>query len=78
MKYAVLRGFNTPSRRFAIGQIVTADDIDGPTGIESLAAVGLVAAEKPDVPSPQPLRMMRGTNTPLPPPVERDNDDAVE
>jgi hypothetical protein len=74
MRYAVLRPFNTPSRRFAIGDVVWAEDIDGPVSAEDRAETGFIQPNDPEKPV-KPLTMRR-TST-LPPPVVKDNDDAV-
>ena len=74
MRYAVLRPFNTPSRRFATGDVVWAEDIDGPVSVEDRAETGFIQINDPDHPV-APLTMRR--NEHLPPPVEKDHDDAV-
>jgi hypothetical protein len=74
MRYAVLRPFNTPSRRFAIGDVVWAEDIDGPVSVEDRAETGFMQPADPERPV-APLSMRR--NQALPPPVELENDNAV-
>jgi len=76
MRYAVVRAFNTPSRRFQIGQIITADEIDGPVDAAARLETGLLRVESVDAPTP-PLTLRRGLNVPQGEPVELENTDAV-
>lgn len=73
MRYAVLRPFNSPSRRFAVAQIVEADEIDGPMTAEELERSGFIAPENPADPV-KPLTVKRRT---LPPPTVKDNEDGI-
>ena len=77
MRFAVLRSFNSPSRRFSVGQIVTAAEIDGPVSPEDLASSGLIKIEDQDAPV-APLTMRRRSAAPLPPPVVVENENGVE
>ena len=73
MRYAVLRPFNSPSRRFAVAQIVEAEEIDGQMTAEELEQGGFIAPENPAAPV-KPLTMKRAT---LPPPIELENDNGI-
>ncbi len=73
MRYAVLRPFNSPSRRFAVAQIVTADEVDGPVPVEAWAENGFLSPENPENPV-KPLTVQRAS---LPPPTELENDDGL-
>ena len=73
MRYAVLRPFNSPSRRFAVAQIVAAEEVDGPVPVDAWEENGFLSPENPDEPV-KPLTMQRA---PLPPPIELENDDAL-
>ena len=75
MRYAVLRPFNSPSRRFSVGQVVTADEIDGPVSAEDWVNSGVIREEKPDAPV-EPLKMRRAGAVTVPP-VNLENDDAL-
>lgn len=79
MRFAVLRSFASPSRRFSVGQIVTAEEIDGPALPDEMLTGGFLQIENPDAPV-APLMMRRRAIAPvkLPPPVEMEHDDAVE
>lgn len=70
MRYAVLRPFNSPSRRFAVAQIVTADEVDGPVPVEAWEENGFLSPENPENPV-KPLTVQRAS---LPPPIELEND----
>lgn len=74
MRYAVLRPFNTPSRRFAVGDVVFAEDLDGPVSAEDRVQTGFMQPNDPEQPV-APLSIRR--NEILPPPVELENDDDV-
>lgn len=73
MRYAVLRPFNSPSRRFAVAQIVTADEVDGPVPVEAWEENGFLSPENPAAPV-KPLTVQRAS---LPPPTELENDDGL-
>lgn len=73
MRYAVLRPFNSPSRRFAVAQIVTADGVDGPVPVEAWEENGFLSPETPDQPV-KPLTVQRAS---LPPPIELENDNGL-
>lgn len=75
MRYAVLRPFNSPSRRFSVGQVVTADEIDGPVSATDWVNSGLIQEEKPDA-QVEPLKMRRAGAVTVPP-VNLENDDAL-
>ena len=51
----VVKGFTTPSRRFAVGQTVTAADIDGPVDFDRWVDLGHI-----DVPKPPPAKAGKG------------------
>ncbi|WP_188263164.1 hypothetical protein [Azospirillum tabaci] len=46
-KPTVVKGFNTPSRRFAVGQPVAPQDIDGPVSFDRLVELEHIALPKP-------------------------------
>ena len=73
MRYAVLRPFNSPSRRFAVAQIVTADEVDGPVPVEAWEENGFLSPENPENPV-KPLTVKRRT---LPPPTVLENDNGL-
>ena len=73
MRYAVLRSFNSPSRRFAVAQIVTADEVDGPVHVEAWEENGFLSPENPENPV-KPLTVQRAS---LPPPIELENDNGL-
>lgn len=70
MKHSVLRAFSTPTRRFAVGQVITQGDVDGPVPVERLAELGYVA---PVPPIPEDLPKAAGD---LPPADEVESDEA--
>ncbi len=74
MRYAVLRPFSTPARRFAIGDVVWVEEMDGPVSVLDRVATGFMKPDDPEKPI-KPLAMRR--NQVLPPPVVKDNEDAV-
>jgi len=77
MKYAVVRAFKTPSRRFYIGNVITADEIDGTVDADSWMQSGILRVDSVDEPV-EPLTLRRGPNVPQGQPVELlENDDAV-
>ncbi|CAO3445734.1 hypothetical protein [Azospirillum argentinense] len=43
----VVKGFTTPSRRFAVGQTVTPQDIDGPVPFDRWVELEHIALPKP-------------------------------
>lgn len=50
MEYFVAKPFQTPSRRFGVGDRVTAWDIDGPVSAETWAAGGFLSVPAVDPP----------------------------
>ncbi|KAA0576678.1 hypothetical protein [Azospirillum sp. Sh1] len=46
-EYTVIAAFNTPLRRFAAGQTITADDLDGLLTVEDHIRLGHIAAPPP-------------------------------
>lgn len=42
MKYIVARAFNTPARRFAIGQEVFSEEVDGDVPVEERVRLGFL------------------------------------
>ena len=77
MKYAVVRAFQTPSRRFQIGNVITADEIDGTVEADAWMQSGILRIDSVDEPV-EPLTLRRGPNVPQGEPVELlENPDAV-
>jgi hypothetical protein len=77
MKYAVVRAFKTPARRFHIGNVITADEIDGTVDADSWMQSGILRVDSVDEPV-EPLTLRRGPNVPQGQPVELlENNDAV-
>lgn len=73
MKYAVVRAFKTPSRRFQIGNVITADEIDGTVDADAWMQSGILRVDSVDEPvAPLTLRrgLRRGMNVPEGEPVE--------
>lgn len=69
MKYAVVRAFQTPSRRFQIGNVITADEIDGTVDADAWMQSGILRVDSVDEPV-APLTLRRGPNVPQGEPVE--------
>lgn len=47
-QHTVAKPFNTPTRRFAVGQPVTEADITGPLTLAERVALGQIAAPAPE------------------------------